>query len=82
MKSIIYERGQTVVPVKLRKKLGLIPGTTLSWSLADDGLRVVKLEAPKPRKKTSFLGGLKLLGSLPIAPRSAEKVAPPSLDAL
>ena len=82
MTSVIYDRGQTVVPAKLRKKLGWTPGTTLDWMVSDNGLKVVRMEVPKPRKKTTFLEGLKLLGSLPFAPRSTEKVAPPSPDAL
>ena len=82
MKSVIYERGQTVVPVKLRKKLGLMPGTTLDWTLAADGIRVVKMEVPKPRKRPSLLESLKALGEMPSAPRLTEKVSPPSPDLL
>jgi bifunctional DNA-binding transcriptional regulator/antitoxin component of YhaV-PrlF toxin-antitoxin module len=82
MKSVIYERGQTVIPIKLRKELGLMPGTTLDWTLVSDGIRVVKMEVPKPRKKPSLLESLKALGEMPVAPRTTEMVSPPGFDAL
>jgi len=82
MTSVIYERGQTVVPAKLRKKLGWLPGTSLQWSVVDDGLRVVKLETRQPRGQGDFLKALQTLGAIPAAPRNLEVVTPPAPEAI
>ncbi len=40
-KSTITSKGQTTVPMEIRRKLGLGPGDVLNWELADGAIRVV-----------------------------------------
>ncbi len=40
-KSTITSKGQTTVPVTIRRKLGLVPGDVLHWELVDRTIRVV-----------------------------------------
>ena len=37
MKSTISSKGQVTVPVEVRRKLGLVPGTRIEFELRDDG---------------------------------------------
>lgn len=42
MKAKVAERGQVTIPKKLRKKLGIRPGTVLDFSDIEDKLVAVK----------------------------------------
>ena len=48
MKTKISKGFQTVVPKKIRAKLGLKPGDSLIWEARDDDVII------KPRKKQTF----------------------------
>lgn len=45
MRSTITERGQTVIPAAIRRKLGLSPSDRLEWVLTSDGIRVIPVKA-------------------------------------
>lgn len=42
MKSAISSKGQITVPLAVRKKLGLLPGTVVSFELVEGGALVKK----------------------------------------
>jgi len=42
MKSTISTKGQITVPVEIRDKLGLVPGTTIQFELRQDGVLLRK----------------------------------------
>jgi AbrB family looped-hinge helix DNA binding protein len=45
MQSTITERGQTVVPVQIRKMFHLSPADRLEWLVDADGIRVLPVRA-------------------------------------
>ncbi len=40
MKSVVSERGQTVIPKEIREALGLKPGTKLNWAVRNKTILV------------------------------------------
>jgi AbrB family looped-hinge helix DNA binding protein len=74
MTSTVTSKGQTIVPKKLRDRLKIVPGTTLDWQEDGRTLRVVKLETAQT---SSFIEGLRQLGSVPAAPRDKRPVQKP-----
>jgi AbrB family looped-hinge helix DNA binding protein len=78
--STVEKKGRTVVPAEVRHKLGIQPGSALEWTISTAGVSVVKLERPKARPPGSFLAALKVLGAMPEAERSKEKVAYPAIE--
>jgi antitoxin PrlF len=42
MKSTISSKGQITVPVEVRERLGLVPGTTVGFELRADGVLLKK----------------------------------------
>ncbi|QKK01907.1 MAG: AbrB/MazE/SpoVT family DNA-binding domain-containing protein [Pseudomonadota bacterium] len=45
MRSTITERGQTVVPAAIRRRLGLSPADRLEWVVTSDGIQVIPVKA-------------------------------------
>ncbi len=45
MRSTITERGQTVVPAKIRRQFHLSPADRLEWVVDSQGIRVVPVRA-------------------------------------
>lgn len=45
MRSTITERGQTVIPAAIRRKLGLSAADRLEWIVTSDGFRVIPIKA-------------------------------------
>lgn len=45
MRSTITERGQTVIPAAIRRKLGLSPADRLEWVVTSEGIRVIPVKA-------------------------------------
>jgi AbrB family looped-hinge helix DNA binding protein len=43
----ITSKGQVTIPVGIREKAGLLPGTEVDFELAGDSVRIVRAEAPK-----------------------------------
>ena len=43
----ITSKGQVTIPVGIREKAGLLPGTEVDFELADEGVRIVRAKAPK-----------------------------------
>lgn len=43
----ITSKGQVTIPVAIREKAGLLPGTEVDFELADDGVRIVRTKTPK-----------------------------------
>jgi AbrB family looped-hinge helix DNA binding protein len=43
----ITSKGQVTIPVEIREKAGLLPGTEVDFELADDSVRIVRAKAPK-----------------------------------
>jgi len=42
LRIVVAERGQVTIPKKLRDKLGLLPGTPVSWGLKDNKIYLTK----------------------------------------
>jgi AbrB family looped-hinge helix DNA binding protein len=55
---------QTVVPKEIRKKLGLVPGDSITWEEKSDGTVVV---APKKRKSLDDVVGIIAVGGDAVA---------------
>ena len=45
MRSTITERGQTVIPAAIRRKLGLSPADRLEWVVTSEGIQVIPVKA-------------------------------------
>jgi bifunctional DNA-binding transcriptional regulator/antitoxin component of YhaV-PrlF toxin-antitoxin module len=58
--STLTDKGQTTVPLEVRKALGIKPRQQLQWTLREDGTAIVQPQA-------SAVG---LFGSLPLPPGS------------
>ena len=43
----ITSKGQVTIPVGIREKAGLLPGTEVDFELDGDGVRIVRAKAPK-----------------------------------
>jgi len=43
----ITSKGQVTIPVAIREKAGLLPGTEVDFELKDDSVRIVRAKAPK-----------------------------------
>jgi AbrB family looped-hinge helix DNA binding protein len=43
----ITSKGQVTIPVAIREKAGLLPGTEVDFELAGDAVRIVRIKAPK-----------------------------------
>jgi AbrB family looped-hinge helix DNA binding protein len=43
----ITSKGQVTIPVAIRERAGLLPGTEVDFELASDGVRIVRAKAPK-----------------------------------
>ena len=55
-RSTITSKGQTTVPMEIRRKLGLGPGDVLHWELAEGAVRVV----PGERAFLRFRGSIRV----------------------
>lgn len=44
MRSTITERGQTVIPAAIRRKLGLTPADRLEWVVTSEGIQVIPVK--------------------------------------
>jgi len=45
MRSTITERGQTVIPAAIRRKLRLSPADRLEWVVTSEGIQVIPVKA-------------------------------------
>ncbi|MGH6897182.1 MAG: AbrB/MazE/SpoVT family DNA-binding domain-containing protein [Geminicoccaceae bacterium] len=43
----ITAKGQVTIPVEIREKAGLLPGTEVDFELDGDGVRIVRATAPR-----------------------------------
>lgn len=43
----ITSKGQVTIPVEIREKAGLLPGTEVDFELDGDGVRIVRATAPR-----------------------------------
>jgi AbrB family looped-hinge helix DNA binding protein len=43
----ITSKGQVTIPIGIREKAGLLPGTEVDFELAGDSVRIVRANAPK-----------------------------------
>ena len=43
----ITSKGQVTIPVGIREKTGLLPGTEVDFELSGDTVRIVRAKAPK-----------------------------------
>jgi AbrB family looped-hinge helix DNA binding protein len=43
----ITSKGQVTIPVGIREKAGLLPGTEVDFELVDDSVRIIRAKAPK-----------------------------------
>jgi len=58
--STLTDKGQTTVPLEVRKALGIKPRQQLHWTLQEDGSAIVQPQA----------SAVDLFGSLPLPPGS------------
>jgi bifunctional DNA-binding transcriptional regulator/antitoxin component of YhaV-PrlF toxin-antitoxin module len=70
LQSTITVRGQTVVPVSIRRAFGLDPSQKLQWLADKDGIRVVPIKAI-----AAFRGSGKTSVADLLAERTAERQA-------
>ena len=59
MKSIISSKGQVTVPAEIREKLGLLPGTVVTFQISDEGALLRKC-APGAHPVDVVYGKLRL----------------------
>lgn len=64
IKTKISKGFQTVVPKEIRKKLGLVPGDSITWEEKRDGTVVVK---PKKKKSLDDVVGIIAVGGDAVA---------------
>ncbi len=64
IKTKISKGFQTVVPKEIRKKLGLVPGDSITWEEKRDGTVVVK---PKKKKSLDDIVGIIAVGGDAVA---------------
>jgi AbrB family looped-hinge helix DNA binding protein len=43
----ITSKGQVTIPVEIRERTGLLPGTEVDFALEGEGVRIVKAAAPR-----------------------------------
>jgi AbrB family looped-hinge helix DNA binding protein len=43
----IKSKGQVTIPVAIREKAGLLPGTEVDFEIVGDAVRIVRAKAPK-----------------------------------
>jgi len=55
-RSTITSKGQTTVPVEIRRKLGPVPGDVLHWELREGTVRIV----PGERAFLRFRGSIRV----------------------
>lgn len=51
----VTERGQASIPASIRDSMGLLPGTILSWSMAEGGKAILVMPMPpvRPRARSA-----------------------------
>jgi AbrB family looped-hinge helix DNA binding protein len=59
MKSVISSKGQVTVPAEIREKLGLLPGTVVTFQLSNEGA-LLKKGGPDTHPVDVVYGKLKL----------------------
>jgi len=47
----ITAKGQVTIPVAIREKAGLLPHTEVEFELDGEGVRIVKVEAPRAESR-------------------------------
>lgn len=48
----ITSKGQVTIPVTIREQLGLVPGSTVAFSVEGDGVRITKVRGREGRGKS------------------------------
>ncbi len=56
-KSTITSKGQTTVPREIRRALGVGPGDTLRWEVADEAIRVTVAHQAFLRRRATVVVG-------------------------
>ena len=79
--SHLYERGQTVVPKKIRDAMGLEEGATLVWNIHDGVAHVIALPRDPIRGAFGILKGKGLTMEQFLAERNAERQRERELEA-
>jgi AbrB family looped-hinge helix DNA binding protein len=79
--SHLYERGQTVVPKKIRDAMGLEEGSKLVWNLQDGVAHVIALPKDPIRGARGILKGKGLTMKQFLAERNAERKRERELEA-
>ncbi|QUS59951.1 AbrB/MazE/SpoVT family DNA-binding domain-containing protein [Synechocystis sp. PCC 7339] len=62
----VSQKGQVVIPIEIRKRLGIKPGCKLSFSLDGESIRV---ELQRPQSHTDIDEGFGMLVCPPTKPR-------------
>jgi AbrB family looped-hinge helix DNA binding protein len=47
----ITSKGQVTIPVEIREKAGLLPGTDVDFEIRDDGVCIVKAATPRAESR-------------------------------
>lgn len=55
----VSDKGQVVIPVAIRRRLGLVPGSKLDFELEGDGIRVRPLKSIPPSRAEDGYGMLR-----------------------
>ena len=79
--SRVYQRGQTVVPKKIRDAMGVEEGTRLSWDLRDGVAQVIAIPKDPVRALYGIMKGKGPTFEEYLAERNAERQRERALDA-
>ena len=79
--SRVYQRGQTVVPKKIRDAMGVEEGTRLSWDLRDGVAQVIAIPKDPVRALYGIMKGKGPTFEEYLAERNAERRRERALDA-
>jgi AbrB family looped-hinge helix DNA binding protein len=55
----VSDKGQVVIPAEIRRRLGLVPGSKLDFTLEGDGIRVRPLKSIPPSRAEDGYGLLR-----------------------
>lgn len=73
MQTTVSERGQTVIPRKIREKLGITSSTRLEWKVQNGVIIVLPLPSDPVRSSIGILEGRGLSTAELLAERKADQ---------
>ena len=50
----VSDRGQVSIPADIRAELGIFPGSSVRWEMAEDGAAQIRLQAEVTKRKSAL----------------------------